>query len=452
MKLAIKRYSRDFIAIAILAALALVTAVVILNNQRAPFPSWLPLVGKDTFELRADFATAQAVIPGQGQTVNLAGVKIGDVSDVDLENGRAVVTMEVEREFQDLIHPDASMLLRPRTGLQDMTIQLDGGTGTEAVEEGYTVPLASTKPNVNVDRILAALDADTRSYLKLLLNGASEGIGSEEDSRELAATFKRFAPTARDLAKINGAVAKRRRNLARVIHNFGLIAQELGRNDTQLAQFVDSSNAVMSEFASEEAALRGALREAPAALSETRTALDASLRLNSELEPALRELIPAAEALKPALEGSEEFFAGTLAPVRDQIRPFTRQVRAPVKSLNELAPPLAATTKELDDGFNNLNLLFNQLSYNPPGQEDEGYLFWLAWLNHNINGLFTIQDAHAPIRRGVVLLSCATAGFAEGVTRERPLLETLRQLTRVPESTEICPLTPISAGASGGGR
>jgi phospholipid/cholesterol/gamma-HCH transport system substrate-binding protein len=442
MRRAIRRYSRDFIAIAVLAALALITTVVILTQQRAPFPSWLPVIGEDTFELRAEFTSAQAVIPGQGQTVNLAGVKVGDVSGVELEDGTAVVTMEVERDYQDLIHPDASMLLRPRTGLQDMTIQLDGGTATEAVEDGETIPLANTKPNVNVDQILAGLDADTRSYLKLLLNGASQAFEGDGQSRELAATFKRFAPTARDLAKINGALAKRRKNLARVIHNLGLVLDEVGRGDQQLAEFVDSSNAVMAQFADQEGSLRAALREAPGALGETRSALAASNRLNDELEPALRELIPAARALGPALEATQPFFAETTGPIRDQIRPFTRQTRDSVEVVTRTAPDLKGAIEQLETALDNLNLLTNQLAYNPPGKLDEGYLFWLAWLNHNTNGLFTIQDAHGPVRRGLVLFSCATARFAQGVTASRPLLNTLRQVTRVPEVSEICPLTP----------
>lgn len=440
MRRAIGRYSRDFIAIAVLATLAMITTVVILTQQRAPFPSWLPVIGEETFELKAEFTTAQAVIPGQGQTVNLAGVKVGDVSGVSLEDGTAVVTMQVESEYQDLIHPDASMLLRPRTGLQDMTIQLDGGTGSDAVEDGETIPLANTKPNVNVDQILAALDADTRSYLKLLLNGASQAFEGNGQSRELAAAFKRFAPTARDLAKVNGALAKRRENLARVIHNFGLLAEEVGRHDQQLVEFVDSSNTVLSEFAGEEASLRAALQEAPGALRETRLALEASNRLNDDLEPALRELIPAAEELKPALEATQTLFGDTLVPIRDQIRPFTRQVRKPVQSLTRAAGPLDEAIGQLDPAFSNLNLLFNQLSYNPPGKLDEGYLFWLAWLNHSIGGLFTIQDAHAPLRRGMVVLTCATAQIAEVVTASRPLLKTIQQVTRVPEAATICPL------------
>ena len=47
---------------------------------------------------------------------------------MSLESGRAVVTMQVDNKYAALIHPDATLLLRPRTGLQDMTIEVDPGT------------------------------------------------------------------------------------------------------------------------------------------------------------------------------------------------------------------------------------------------------------------------------------------------------------------------------------
>jgi phospholipid/cholesterol/gamma-HCH transport system substrate-binding protein len=432
---AIGRYSRDFVAILILAAVGLITGVIILTQQGAPFPSWLPAIGQDRFQIKAELSSAQAITPGQGQSVNVAGVKVGDVSKVELSNGVAVVTLDIEREYREVIYPDASMLLRPRTGLQDMTIHLDPGTEGESIEEGATIPLANTEPNVNVDQILAGLDGDTRAYLKMLLTGGAEGLGGR--APQLSATLRRLEPTARDLAKVNGVLAKRRDNIARVIHNFGLLLDEVGAGDRELAEFVASSNEVMSAFASQERALRETLREAPGALRETQLALEASNRLSAELTPALEELTPGAEALGPALRETQAFFRRTKDPIRDQIRPFTRQVRRPVDDLRAGAKPLSETVQGLRGGFSGLNYLFDTLAYNPPGSE-EGYLFHLAWLNHNINSLFTIQDAHGPTRRAMVLMSCATAGFADGVTRDRPLLKTIQQITRIPTSDELC--------------
>src|SRR5690349_22516632 len=53
------------------------------------FPYTTLFRSKSFFTLKAEFETAQAVTPGQGQTVDIAGVPIGQISTVDLVNGRA---------------------------------------------------------------------------------------------------------------------------------------------------------------------------------------------------------------------------------------------------------------------------------------------------------------------------------------------------------------------------
>ena len=57
-------------------------------------------MGTDFFEVKAEFSTAQAVTPGQGQTVDIAGVPVGEIKKVDLEDGRAVVTMSIKRKYR----------------------------------------------------------------------------------------------------------------------------------------------------------------------------------------------------------------------------------------------------------------------------------------------------------------------------------------------------------------
>ena len=436
MRHAIRTHLRDFVAIIALAALAIAVGGVILVQQRASFPGWVPGIGEARFELRAAFSTAKAVTPGQGQIVNIAGVKVGDVTGVELSDGDAVVTMAIDAPYEELIHPDASMLLRPRSPLQDMTIEVDPGTAPGSLSSGDLIPLAQTKPNINVDQILASLDADTRAYLKLLLNGAAQGL--EGRSRELSAGLRRFEPLTRDLARITGEVAKRRGNVRRVVHNLRLLVEEVGRGEQQLTGFVDSSNAVLGAFAEQEAALRDGLRELPGTLSETRAALRSGSRLSRELEPALRELLPGVKALGPSLREATPFLRQTRLPIRDQLRPVSKQIRKPVKHLKQAADPLAQTSGGLKSGFRNLNRLLNVLAYNPPGSEEEGYLFWFSWLSHNTNSLFTLQDANGPLRRAIVLLSCQTAQLADGVTASRPFLLTAKELSRLPSSEEIC--------------
>ena len=52
------------------------------------------------------------------------------------------------------------------------------------------------------------------------------------------------------------------------------------------------------------------------------------------------------------------------------------------------------------------------LAFNPSGSQQEGYLFWLSWLNHNFNSIFLTQDAEGPLRRGLIVITCNTARAA----------------------------------------
>jgi phospholipid/cholesterol/gamma-HCH transport system substrate-binding protein len=432
---AIREHLRDFIAILTLLVLGLGVTVAILSQQQYPYPEWLPFLGKDRFELKAEFSTAQAVTPGQGQTVNIAGVKAGDVTEVELEGGDAVVTMSIEEKHASLIRDDATMLLRPRTGLQDITVEMDVGTGDEPIGEGSTIPISQTQPNVQPDQVLATLDGDTQAYLKLLLKGGAQGFG--DHGKQFSAGLRRLEPFARDVAKINSLLAQRRQNIRGSIHNFRQVAEELGRNDQQLAEWVDSSNAALRAFANQEASIRETLREAPSALRETQRALRSSNRFSLASTPALRKLTPAARSLGPALEETRPFFRETAGPIRNQIRPFTRRVQKPFRHLKQAAKPLDETSKSLTGGLKGLNKLFNALAFNPDGAQ-EGYLFWLAWLNHNLNAITNVQDAHGPVPRALVLLTCATSGLATNVAGRDLTYETLLDLNRVPRTDEIC--------------
>jgi phospholipid/cholesterol/gamma-HCH transport system substrate-binding protein len=439
MRRAIREHAKDFVAIAALFVIGIVTVGVIFAKQGVTPPAWVPFIGEDRFELKAEFSSAQAVTPGQGQTVNIAGIRVGDITEVELVDDAAVVTMQIDGEYAPLIHTDATMLLRPRTGLQDMTVEVDPGRKGEPVAEGTTIPLSQTDPNVQPDQILASLDGDTRDYLTLLIQGAAEGLGGR--GKELSADFRRFEPLARDLKRIGSALAARRQNISRAITAFKDVSEALGGADARLAEFVDASDATLASFAEQEESIRGALRELPSTLAATEDALASSNEFSLELGPASRDLIPAAQALGPALRETRPFFERTTPVLADQIRPFSRAAQTPVRHLKQAAEPLADTTGGLAGAFTELNVLGNALAHNPEGSAEEGYLFWLAWLNHNANAVFFSQDAMGPMIRGLVMLGCGTAGLAEGVAAPRPFLRTLQQATNVPTSTDprVCP-------------
>ena len=438
MKRAVRAHLRDVLAILGLVLAGLFAVTVILVNQRASLPSWVPVIGTDFFHLEADFSTAQAVTPGQGQSVDIAGIKVGEVSGVKLENGHAVVSMSLDNKYAPLIHDNASLLLRPKTGLNDMVVEVDPGTTTAPeMKENTTVPLASTQPQVNPDEILASLDADTQQFLKLLLaNGAEALDPAQGRDVKLSNALRRLDPFARDISKISGALATRRQNIANSIHNFQLLSTELGNRDQDLVNFVDSSNAVLGSFAKEQASIRSAVAELPATLQQTKGALASANALALQSGPALKKSIPGAKATAPALRALRPFFQQTAGPIQNQIRPFTKQVASPVQHVAQIGQGLGTATPGLKTGFTRLNDGLNALAFNPPGAA-EGYLFYVPWLNHDLTANYMLQDAYGPIRRGLVQESCGTAQTAEQTLLAEPYLRLLYQLTGQPRAAKI---------------
>jgi phospholipid/cholesterol/gamma-HCH transport system substrate-binding protein len=110
-----------------------------------------------------------------------------------------------------------------------------------------------------------------------------------------------------------------------------------------------------------------------------------------------------------------------------------------VRELRPAMRDLAAATPDLTRSFRVLNALLNTLAYNPRGRTEEGYLFWLSWANHVGSTVFATQDAHGPIRHGIVVYNCDTAQLLETVAGTNPALGTLVDLLNGPTSEEICP-------------
>jgi phospholipid/cholesterol/gamma-HCH transport system substrate-binding protein len=446
VKTAIRKHYLDFLAIIGLVVVAAVVSTVILGHQRLALPGWVPLAGKDFYEIEAEMSTAQAVTPGQGQTVNIAGVEVGEIASVKLRDGKAIIGMRLQPKY-DRVYRNASVLLRPKTGLKDMVAELTPGTRDAGpLPEGGVIPVSQTLPDVNLDEILAALDSDTRDYLLLLLNDGAQGLGGERKGRELAQAIRRLEPTAKYARAINEGLAERRANLARVVHNFSLLTDELGQRDTQLAGFVQNSNAVFDSLASQDASLRQILQKLPGTLETTQTTLGKVTTLADELGPTLTALQPAAKALAPSLRSTRPFLRETTPIIRDEIRPFTRAALPTVQELRPAMRDLAATTPDLTASFKVVNRLLNEVAYNPPGDTQEGFLFWQSWVNHAGNAIFSTQDAHGPIRRGLVVLSCSTAQLLDSVAQANPQLGTLVQLLNAPGPSQICPTPGVNGG------
>ncbi|MBK8295371.1 MAG: MCE family protein [Solirubrobacterales bacterium] len=441
MKHAIKTHMKDFIAIAALILIALMTLLVILANQKAALPSWVPGLGQDFYSINAQFPTAQAVTPGQGQAAVIAGINVGKLGAASIDDGVAKVRIDIDPKYKDLIHSDAEFLLRPKTGLNDMVVEIDPGSEGPPPEEGATLPLAQGLSNVQLEEFFGTLDKDTQDYIVLLLDGAGEGLAG--NGRNLSKTLRRFGPFAEYTARINGALAKRRENIKNGVHAFSQIATELGNNDQAVADFVTNSKDSLGNFAAEEASLRQALQEFPSTLTAAQNGLNKSNRFTVAARPTLLKLIPGAKNLKSSLIQLQDLAIETTPTIRDNIRPFTRDTQPVFADLSNSSKDLKVTSEKTTAVLTELNQLFDLLAHNPDGDQ-EGFLFWAPWANHNLNSALNGQDAMGPVRRALGMVTCITALRAKQLQDDIPQLPTSYNLAQLPPPTPpaqggICP-------------
>jgi phospholipid/cholesterol/gamma-HCH transport system substrate-binding protein len=412
VKKALSRYGGHALAILGIVVLAFAVGGYITVHQRLHFP-W-----ENRMTIIAEFSTSQSVTPGQGQTVTVAGVEVGEIGEVSLHDGRARVEMVIEPDkLGGPVYSNARLLLRPKTGLNDMSIDMDPGKPQRgqpdqgALHEGDVLPVWNTLPNVNTDEVLAALDADTRNYLAIVANAGGAGIGDRGvDLRRVLAASQ---PTLRSTRHVTRALADRRAKVRRLVRNLRLLSQATADSDKQLVRLVDGSSAVFDTIGARDAQLAASVDRLPGALHATRTALTETRGLADELAPTARELRPAVRELGPALVHVRPLLRDAAPILRDDLRPLVRQATPLVRDLRPSVRRLNPATSGLVRTGGVLNYVVNELGYNPPGPE-EGYLFWLAWFNHNANSILSIEDAHGGVWRGLVIVGCSSAGEVIG--------------------------------------
>jgi phospholipid/cholesterol/gamma-HCH transport system substrate-binding protein len=440
VKRAIRIHRVDFIAIvALLLGAIAVTGYIFLHQ-----PSFT--LFKNYYVVNVPFSSAAAVTAGQGQTVNIAGVPVGQVGGVSLRDGHAVVSMDMYKKYAP-IYRNATVLLRPRTPLKDMYLALDpGDPSAGAVPNGGSLSVGATIPDVDFSQILSSLDTDTRDYLLLLLAGGARAFQNNPNRgaaptpatvADLRAIFKRFAPLNRDTKSFATLLAQRQHDIRASIHNLNEVTNAIGGVDRQLTSLIESSNTNFQAISSQDAQLEQALSLFPSTLRQSIVTFGKLRGFAVASGTANRRLLPFAHALAPALAAARPLFRDTTPVLRNQVRPFAVAVQPVARVLKPAAIALARATPPLTRSFRVLNTLFNTLAYKSAGSA-QSYLFWGSWLSHNADELSRLQDAQGPTLQGVFMGTCPALELLEvGLINSDPSIGALIPLLNAPDYTKL---------------
>lgn len=382
-------FGRDVLTVVITVVIGVVVIGFLLVQQRLQWP-W-----EDEYTFNASFAQAPAISPGNGQEVRIAGVPVGRIAAASVsEEGEAQLTMRLEPEYT--VYKDARLVLRPKSPLNEMYVELDPGTSSAGeLPESGTVASTQTAAPVQSDEVLQHLDGTTRAAVTTLLAQSDQALASAPT--ELAPGLDATNGTLANLGQVSDALASRRAALAELVTSLGVVAQAVGNDDTRLAALAKDAQKTLAALDAKNAALDGSLAALPGFERSLQDSTTKISTLSGELLPTLRDVREASGSLPKALTS----LRGTLdeladlsevaGPLVQEARPLVRDLRPLARAGNRSLDSLTPFTGRLDSITNRM---ISSLDY-----RGDGRLGYLQDFLANTTSVGSLRDANGGIFR-----------------------------------------------------
>ena len=350
---------RDFLAVVGLLVVGVTVAVVILSQQGLRFP----LVEDSPKRIEVELQDAQAVEPGRGQTVRVAGVEIGKIAGVHLEDGVAVVELDIDRHYEDMVREDATALLRPKTALKDMFLEVDPGQG-RVLPEGGRIGVEGTRARRGPRRDLRR---PRRGHAPV-----PEPAGVRAPARACAVAARTSTPccagSSRSIATWPGSRAPPPAGGTR--SGAWCTATACSRPSSaatpaELRRLVSASGEVFGALAGEEQDISTATARLPGALEQSSRTLGRGRRVRPRAEADARRPAPADPRLEATNAAVRPFLREATSILRDQIRPFVRAARPWTADLRVATVNGAKAAPDLTDSLDRAQPLLQHRRLQP---------------------------------------------------------------------------------------
>ncbi|EHY90061.1 MCE family protein [Saccharomonospora azurea] len=261
----------------------------------------LPLIGGGT-TYRAEFSEAAGL--QTDDEVRIAGVRVGEVTDIELDGAKVLVSFKVSDAW---LGDRTTAAIKIKTLLGQKFLALDP-RGEETLDPSDTIPL---------DRTAAPYDV-LEAFRDL-----SETV-DEIDVDQLAESFDvlsdTFADTPDDvrgalegLSELSDTIASRDAELAELLDGTRQVSQTLADRDGELATLIEDGNALLEELSAREEAIRAMLTGTRELSEQLRGLVDDN---DEQLEPVLAQL----DKLTDMLERNQD----SLSQGIENFAPFVR--------------------------------------------------------------------------------------------------------------------------------
>ena len=183
------------VGLLILAGLGLIVATSVVVT------GWRPGQG-GTYKLYVYFDNVSGVLANSPVTV--AGVKVGQVTAIDLTGGRARIQLRIFSRYP--IHADARATVRSLGVLGDKYVELTQGSESQPLlVDGDTI--TSVSPPSDLDSLILSLSG-ILADIKSVTSALNSTLGGEKGAKRLDTIMDQIEKTTSDLSRITDATNK----------------------------------------------------------------------------------------------------------------------------------------------------------------------------------------------------------------------------------------------------
>lgn len=291
----------------------------------------------DTYQVRAVFQNAFSLVPGED--VKMAGVKVGSISELDVnEEQQAVVVLDITRAGFDDFRADAECTIRPQSLIGEKFVECTPTqprpAGAEApgplpeIPEGedgagqHLLPVEQTSRPVDIDLVNNIMRLPYRQRLGIIINEFGTGLAARGE--DLNQVIRNADPALKATDKVLKLLASQEKVLADLARDSDASLAPLARERKDVEGFVETSANLATATAERQVAFRQQFEKLPEFLRQLRPTMTRLGAFADQATPVLRDL-------------------GTVAPQVSRfikaMGPFSSSATVSLKSLGKATIP-----------------------------------------------------------------------------------------------------------------
>ena len=184
---------------------------------------------------QALFTEASGIQPGDD--VRLSGIKIGTVSDVSLDKGKALVTFEVDSRYP--LGSETTAHIRTRTLLGQRMLALESA-GSGSLHRSDIIPVTRTSSPYSLTEAVSDLTTNTAGTDTQTLSQSLDALS--ETVEQIA---PQLGPTLDGLSRVSRSLNSRNDQLGDLLKSAGNVTGILGQRSEQLNTLILNANTLI---------------------------------------------------------------------------------------------------------------------------------------------------------------------------------------------------------------